>query len=202
MPSLSDIIGHWGYAAIFVVVILGNVGLPVPEETIIGLSGYLVWRGELSFPWVILVGILSAVAGDNLGYWAGRIYGSKLVEGYAGRLVSRERLVSVERFIDRYGGWGVFLARFLPVARFAAGPLSGAAGLSFARFFLANMLGASCYVPLVVLAGYAVGLGLGPQLERLRFFFGGVEHLVLAAALVAAIWELSRRLRLHKKTLQ
>ena len=48
MTDLPQLIGHWGYVAIFVVVVLGNVGLPLPEETILGLAGYLVWRGDLT----------------------------------------------------------------------------------------------------------------------------------------------------------
>lgn len=75
MPSLSTLIEHWGYAAVFAVVILGNVGLPVPEETILTLAGYLAWRGELNGPLVVAVGIVSAVAGDNLGYWLGDVAG-------------------------------------------------------------------------------------------------------------------------------
>ena len=55
MTDLAQLIGHWGYIAIFVVVVLGNVGLPLPEETILALAGYLVWRGELSLSAVLAV---------------------------------------------------------------------------------------------------------------------------------------------------
>ena len=46
MPDLTPFIAQWGYAAIFVIVILGNVGLPVPEETVLTVSGYLIWQGR------------------------------------------------------------------------------------------------------------------------------------------------------------
>src|SRR4029450_7697160 len=69
MSDLPALIGHWGYIAIFVTVVLGNIGLPVPEETVLAVAGYLVWRGELNLIAVLIVGIVSAVAGDNLGYW-------------------------------------------------------------------------------------------------------------------------------------
>ena len=48
MSDLHQFVGHWGYAAIFVVVVLGNVGLPVPEETILALAGYLVWSNRIA----------------------------------------------------------------------------------------------------------------------------------------------------------
>ena len=82
MPELRHLIEHWGYVAICVFVILGNLGLPVPEESILVLAGYLVWQGALRLPLVLGVGILSAIAGDNLGYWIGRRYGQGAVARY------------------------------------------------------------------------------------------------------------------------
>jgi len=57
--DLHGFVGHWGYVAIFVVVVLGNVGLPVPEETILALAGYLVWRGKLRLSFVLAVGAIA-----------------------------------------------------------------------------------------------------------------------------------------------
>lgn len=185
MPAIGELIGHWGYPAIFLIVVLGNLGLPVPEETVLALSGYLVWRGELRLPLVLLVGILSAAAGDNLGYWIGREYGQDAVERYGRRvLVTPERLASVWRFVTRYGAFGVFAARFIPGLRFLAGPLAGAAGIRPFSFLVANLLGAAAYVPYAVGIGYAVGYGLGEHVERVRRVLGEIEHIVLIAAAI------------------
>ena len=84
---------HWGYFAIFAVVILGNMGLPFPEETVLVLAGYLVWDGQLRLPIVLGVGIFSAVLGDNLGYWMGRGFGRRAIERYGHWIfVTPERL--------------------------------------------------------------------------------------------------------------
>jgi membrane protein DedA with SNARE-associated domain len=58
MPDFGQLIGHWGYLAIFVLVILGNMGVPLPEETVLILAGYLVWQGELRLPMVLVILIL------------------------------------------------------------------------------------------------------------------------------------------------
>lgn len=190
MPQVGELIGHWGYPAIFLFVVLGNLGLPVPEETILALSGYLVWRGELRLSLVLAVGILSAAAGDNLGYWIGREYGRGAIERYSRRvLVSPRRLESVWRFVTRYGALGVFAARFIPGLRFMAGPLAGAAGLRPSSFAVANLLGAALYVPYAVGIGYAVGYGLGAYVERIE----RVEYIVLIGATVVALGLLGRR---------
>jgi membrane protein DedA with SNARE-associated domain len=180
MPDLTPLISHWGYLAIFVFILLGNLGVPVPEESILVLAGYLVWQGELRLPLVLVVGILSAIAGDNLGYWIGRRYGQRVIERY-GRwvLLTPPRLEATRRFVTRYGGFGVFAARFIAGLRFIASPLAGSAGLRPLIFFAANALGAVIYVPMMVAVGYGVAYGLGDYLKRLERVVGRVEAVVL-----------------------
>jgi len=188
MTDLPQLIGHWGYAAIVVVVVLGNIGVPLPEETVLALAGYLVWRGDMRLSAVLVVGIVSAVAGDNLGYWLGRRYGRTALPRYARWVLGHpERLASMEGFVARRGPFAVFAARFIPGIRFMAGPLAGGLGMRSGAFFAANVLGAMVYVPVAVAAGYAIGYGLGEYVERLRWVVGQVERAVLAVALLGAL---------------
>ena len=200
VSDLHQFVGHWGYAAIFVVVVLGNVGLPVPEETILALAGYLVWRGKLRLSLVLVVGIVSAVVGDNIGYWLGRRYGQIALPRYARWVLGHpERLETMKAFVARRGPVAVFVARFVPGVRFTAGPLAGALGMRFPSFLLANVAGAVVYVPVVVGAGLAVGYGFGAYVERLRYLVGEVERTVLLVVLAGIlslialrIWQAAR----------
>jgi len=187
VPDVSEFVGHWGYLAIFVIVVLGNVGLPVPEESALLAGGYLVWRGDLMWSGVLTVGIVSAVAGDNVGYWIGRRYGPRVLERLR-RLVgiTPQQFQSMRTFMVRWGSLGVFVARFIPGLRFLAGPLAGTVGLHFTAFIAANVLGAVVYVPVIVAAGYAVGYGAGPHVERILRILGPVEYVVLIVTVVAA----------------
>ena len=187
MPDVSEFVAHWGYLAIVVIVVLGNVGLPVPEESALLAGGYLVWRGDLMWSGVLTVGVVSAVAGDNVGYWIGRRYGPRGLERLR-RLVgiTSQQLQSMRALMVRWGPLGVFVARFIPGLRFLAGPLAGTVGLPFTAFLTANVLGAVVYVPVIVAAGYAVGYGAGPHVERVLRTFGPVEYVVLTVAVVAA----------------
>ncbi len=190
-----ELLAHWGYLALFLLVILGNIGLPVPEETILVLAGYMCWRGELHLPVVLVIGIVSAVGGDNIGYWLGHRFGRTALERHASWLLGHpKRLEMMQDFVARRGMLAVFIARFVPGLRFMAGPLAGALGMPFTRFFAANLLGALCYVPLVVGLGYAIGYGLGEYVERLRRLGADVEGYVLFAALVFFGFILARRL--------
>jgi membrane protein DedA with SNARE-associated domain len=183
--DVTELVGHWGYLAVFVIVVVGNVGVPVPEETALLAAGYLVWRGDLRWSLVLMVGIVSAVAGDNVGYWLGRRYGPGVLERFRRLIgISPPRFLSMRTFIVRWGSLGVFVARFLPGLRFLAGPLAGAVGLHFTAFITANVLGALVYVPAVVAAGYVVGYGAGAYLERVLQPLGAAEYIVLAVPVI------------------
>jgi membrane protein DedA with SNARE-associated domain len=204
MPDLTQLIGHWGYSAIFLIVILGSVGIPVPEEAIMLLAGLLVWEKKLDLSVVLIVGFLSTVSGDNLGYWAGRIYGRATIEHYGQKLlISPERLDVMQNFVNRHGQVAVFLARFIPGLRFLAGPLTGIAGMPFPRFFLANIAGAAVYVPLIVAFGYAFGLGFGEYIHWLEGYLAKAEHIVLAAIMMTAVtsfaWRAFKPKRLRRR---
>jgi membrane protein DedA with SNARE-associated domain len=187
MPDFSQLLADWGYPAIFLVVVLGNIGLPVPEETVLAVAGYLVWSGRLQLVPVLLVAVFSAVAGDNLGYWLGRRYGRAAVERYARWLLTRGRLVVAERGIRRYGALAVCGARFIGGLRFLAGPLAGAVGLPFRSFFLGNLVGAVLFVPYAVGIGYAIGYGLGPYVARLQHALGRIGRAVLLVGAILVV---------------
>jgi membrane protein DedA with SNARE-associated domain len=184
MPDIDRLISDWGYAGIFLVVILGNIGLPVPEETVLAVAGYLVWSGRVQLLPVLIVALVSAVAGDNFGYWLGRRYGRAAVERYAGWLLTPARVVVAESFVSRYGALAVCVARFVGGFRFLAGPLAGAVGLPFRSFFRGNLVGALLFVPYAVGIGYAVGYGLGPHMAHLQHALGGIGHMMLLFAII------------------
>jgi len=202
MPDIAPLLEHWGYLAIFLIVALGNVSVPVPEETVLILAGYLVWRGELQFPMVLAVGIVSAVIGDNVGYWIGRGYGKDILDRIR-RLthVSPERFNRMQRFVMRYGLLAVFLARFIAGLRFAAGPLAGALGVRVRSFVVGNVLGALVFVPLAVSAGYAMGLGFGRYVEHGRRIVGEAGYTLLGCiALVVSVFVAVRIRRAFRGT--
>jgi membrane-associated protein len=150
---------------------------------------------------VIVVGTISAAAGDIIGFWIGRKYGPAAIDRYRDSLlVKPERLESVRRFLNRYGAFAVFAARFIPGLRFMAGPLAGAAGMRPSVFVTANLLGAAVYVPYAVGIGFGLGYGVGQYAEGLRHVFGRVEYVVLIGTTIGVALVLGWRLLRIRRT--
>ena len=61
---------QWAILLLFVLLTLESFGLPVPGETALIACAVLASQGSLSIVVVIAVGVLAAIVGDNLGYWA------------------------------------------------------------------------------------------------------------------------------------
>jgi membrane protein DedA with SNARE-associated domain len=118
----------------------------------------------------------------------GRRIGPAPFERY-GHLVglTPDRLRKLQSFIRRRGAFGVFVARFLPGLRSAAGPIAGMLGLPFPTFAAANVAGAVAYVPLAVGVGYGFSQILGPLLVWFEHAVGPVEHVVLVLVVLAPV---------------
>jgi membrane protein DedA with SNARE-associated domain len=186
--NTHDLLEYWGYTGIFGIVVLGNLGFPVPEEGALIFAGYLVWAGQLRLLPVLLSGILGAVIGDNIGYWFGRHYGQSAIQRYGHKVfITPARLEKAKAFVARYGPYGVFISRFVPGLRFMAGPIAGSAGMPFPQFFIANLLGGLIYVPLSVGVGYGLGHGFGDALREIQYLAGRVNYLALALFALAVV---------------
>jgi len=71
---------HFGYLALFGLLVAGGVGVPVPEEVIQLSAGYLARRGLFAFWPSVGVAWLGLVAGDFLLYRLGRAHGPRLLD--------------------------------------------------------------------------------------------------------------------------
>jgi membrane protein DedA with SNARE-associated domain len=162
---IADLLATWGYLGIFVAVFAGNLGVPVPEETVMLAAGFVAGQALLDLRLVFIVVIASAVTGDCCGYLIGRTGGQRLLEWLATTFpFMRKRYERLQLFFRTHGSKAVFMARFITGVRFMAGPMAGACGMPFFQFLGWNVLGAMVWCSLVVTVGYLVGNELSPAL--------------------------------------
>jgi hypothetical protein len=82
---LVDLFSRYGYAVVFVGVLLENAGVPVPGETTLLAGAALAQMGRLSLLWVIVCATCG-VLGDNIGFAIGRRGGRKLAEHHGPKI--------------------------------------------------------------------------------------------------------------------
>jgi membrane protein DedA with SNARE-associated domain len=188
MPEwLVDLFARYGYAVVFVGVMLENAGLPVPGETVLLAGAALAHFGRLSLFWVIVTAVGGAILGDNLGFLIGRWCGRGLAERHGWRIgLTPARLMLFDRFFDRHGARTVFIARFVTGLRVFGAVLAGASGLRWPKFLFYNATGAVAWSLTVAVAGYVLAYSW-ETLERWIGRAGLIGLAIVALAVVVAV---------------
>jgi membrane protein DedA with SNARE-associated domain len=194
MLSLAAIIGVSSSLGYLLPALIGleSMGVPSPGETALVAAAVLASQGKLSIELVIVIGIASAIIGDNVGYFLGRRFGREVLVA-PGPFHARRRMAieAGERFFDKHGGKAVFLARWVALVRVAAAWLAGINHMPFKMFFFWNALGGITWGITFGLVGYFVGERGANLLSEIGI--AGAVVLVLMAV-GAVIW-LRRRER-------
>ena len=174
---LSEFFGRYGYWVVFFGVMSENIGIPIPGETVLLFAGFLAYQGEMHILTAIVTAIAGATAGAIGGYVLGRYGGSSVVKRFLARFprLGRQYEDSQRKFV-KYGGWGVFGARFVAGLRVFAGILAGALRMPFSTFLLFSFAGAVCW-SLVI--GY-IGFLFGSNWEKLVSFVVRMDRIALA----------------------
>lgn len=166
-----------GYLIIAVAVLLERsvfVGLLVPGDVILALGGVYAARGRMNVVVVILVGIVSAISGESIGYWLGRKYGARLVKHFpiiGGWL--HDKLESAQEHFQKRGGMTVALGRYATAAG-AFIPFSAGVGhMPFTRFLKFDVPAIMLWATGITLFGYVFGSNL-PFIDKVLSRFGYV----------------------------
>ncbi|MGI8904045.1 MAG: DedA family protein [Solirubrobacteraceae bacterium] len=157
LAALIAVNGGLGYL-LPAVIGLESMGIPSPGETALVLAAVLASQGKLQIWLVIVIGVASAIVGDNVGYLIGRKVGREVLEARGPFHRRRLKLIGAgDRFFDRHGAKAVFLARWVALVRVAAAWLAGINEMPFTHFFFWNALGAVTWGTTVGLVAYFAG---------------------------------------------
>ncbi|HNT30005.1 MAG TPA: DedA family protein [bacterium] len=177
--------------------LIENIFPPLPSEIILGLTGFIVGKGELNL-WLAVLSatagvLLSAIFMYMLGFYGGR----PLVDKFGRRFrISSEDIVYTEKWFERFGPSVIFFGRFLPIIRTLVSLPAGLARMHFIRFLLLTAIPSALWSLGIIYAGSLLGdnwTSLSAYLKKIE-----VVLLVLATAILLIILYRSKE-RILKK---
>lgn len=159
---LTAAIMHWiaqhGYAGIFTLLMLGILGLPVPDETLLVFVGYLVFKSKLSFFPALASAFAGSVYGITLSYGLGRTGGVALVKKYGRFLhITEAKLTMVHNWLERIGKWALVCGYFIPGVRHFTAVVAGVSKMNYSLFALFAYGGALLWSSTFIVLGYFFG---------------------------------------------
>jgi membrane protein DedA with SNARE-associated domain len=182
METLALWVSHYGYAAIFSLLVLGIVGLPVPDEWLLTFAGYLVYKNHLHLWPAFASALFGSMCGITISYGLGRSLGLFVIHHY-GRLfrITPEDLNRVHVWFERFGTWTLLIGYFIPGVRHLTAVIAGTSKERFLLFAIYAYSGALLWVTTFISLGYYFGDEWSQVLKRVQ------DHLSVFAWIALAL---------------
>ncbi len=191
MDFLLQTIAHYGLLFVFVVVLVEQLGAPIPAYPVLMLAGAMAARGESSILALFALAVLAALIADHLWYLAGHRLGRRILRLLCKISLTPDHCVrQTESIFTRWGPSTLMVAKFIPGFASVATALSGALRIRRGVFLLFDGIGASLWVA----GGLALGWVFSSAIEDVVATLGNLGKwgigLVLAALalFIAAKW--------------
>ena len=156
--SLLVAMGPWVlWGTMLIVLIESGVLFPVlPGESLLFTAGLLHDRLGLHLPTLIIMVVVAAFIGAQIGYFLGAKWGRKFFKPDA-RVLKTEHLEKAERYFRDYGGRSLVIGRFIPFVRTFIPLAAGMARYPYVKFLIFNTLGALIWGAGFILVGSLLG---------------------------------------------
>jgi membrane-associated protein len=171
------------------------IGFFLPGDSLLVTAGIFAARGDLDLLTLNVTLSLSAIAGDSVGYGIGARTGPKIFTRENSFFFNRKHLISAKEFYDRYGGFTIFIARFMPIIRTFAPVVAGVGAMEYRRFIAYNVFGGIFWVLTTTLAGFFLGRAIPNIQERIHMVIAIVIFLSLLPGIIKFIsvkWQARR----------
>lgn len=190
-PLLLSFLLLYGYWALFLIVFIAALILPLPTNSLLLAAGAFASQGYFSAPMVLLVAMIANVAGDSIGFFLAQRYGRSAI--HLLHLHVPSYIERLERYVLSYPGLTIFVTRFAGAADPLANVLAGFAGVPFRVFLVADILGNLVSIGGVIYAGYFLGIHWQDVINLVSvgdWMLAGVFVIVVIAI---ALWYRKRR---------
>ncbi len=150
----------WTYLILFLIIFIetGFIVMPfLPGDSLLFAIGAFAARGSFDFASISITLIIAAILGDSVNYAVGKFFGPVVFDKEQSRFFNKNHLKKAHEFYESYGAKTIILARFIPIVRSFAPFVAGIGKMTYRKFMLFNILGASLWILSFIPLGYFFG---------------------------------------------
>jgi membrane protein DedA with SNARE-associated domain len=197
MHTISHWITDYGYGGLFALLVLGIVGVPIPDETLLTFVGFLAYKGEMHFWSALVTAFVGSCCGITLSYVLGCYLGGWLIHRYGYWVhLTPQRIERVHCWFEKYGKWTLTFGYFVPGFRHLTAYAAGMTTMRYGEFAAYAYVGAAIWATSFLCLGYYLGPGWRKALryaESSQTILLCVVPVVIAIALIVWFVKVRRR---------
>ena len=185
-------LNHHGLLAVWLLMMIESLGVPLPSEVIMPLGGALASAFHWPLALVPLVGTIGELMGASLAYGLAYRFGPDLLTGPGGRLgIRASQLEAAHRWFARWGSLTAMVGRCIPGLRSYVSYPAGAARMGYLRFLVFTAIGCAIWNTSLAIAGFELKSQWSRAAQPLQALT--VPGIVVLLVLLIAAWYLSHR---------
>lgn len=189
----EELIERLGYLGIALVLVLGGLGLPIPEEAPIVVAAVLSRTGRMWYPLAFASCLSGVLLGDLVVYFLGYFYGEKVLSlRLTQRFLTRQREAQIKGYFHRHGFKILVSGRFMPGFRTAAYLTAGILRLPMLKLVLTDLVAASLSTLFFFGLGYLFAHQIQSGIQRMQHW------IVIAAACGVTFWLVYRHVQARR----
>jgi membrane protein DedA with SNARE-associated domain len=190
---------QYGYFGLFGLLMLGIIGLPLPDETLLAIVGALIKEGTMHFWPALIAAYLGSVMGISVSYLIGKFLGREVVTRFGKFFhLTEEKLLRVEVYMERYGRLTLFFGYFVPGLRQISAIVAGFGQMKFRIFAPYAYIGALVWALTFLLLGQV----LHKHLRHLEYIVYPFRYwicvLVVLSLVLPFVWRMIQKRRAPK----
>lgn len=184
---VGELIINYGYWGIFIALVGGIVGLPIPDEFLLTFVGYNISKGTMSGASVFASGIAGAILGITLSYILGLKLGLPILNKYGPKIHIKEKQIErMHVLIEKYGPFLLIIGYFIPGVRHLTAYFAGMSNLTFWKFCLYAYSGVLIWVSTFIGIGWKIS-GEWSLVEYSIHHYG-IRILTILSAIILLSW--------------
>ena len=144
-------VGALSYFGIFILSLMANVVIPIPEEIVLLAIGFVAGTGRIN-PYIVIPIVITGLLTSDITIFVLSKRGNKVVNFFYNKFFAK-RLADRREWLETHIEKVIFFARFLVQLRFLGPFIAGQSKVSWKKFLTYEMAALIIYVPFLIWAG-------------------------------------------------